>query len=183
MSETRLFRTNLAGIAGLAIVAALSTATCGWSQRGAAGEAGGASGQAIPNLRLSAESGRQVALDEFSGRFVVYDFWATWCTPCHVQVEILEGIYPQAREAGVEFVAVATGEPEEIVRRYLAKSPYPYPTLLDPDERLATALEVLGLPTLMVADERGRIVWRQTGLTDGETLIEALARAGVEWPD
>jgi len=184
MNETTNRRMKSPGVVLLTVAASMLAATCGWSQNEVASDAaGGRAQQSIPDLRLGSDAGRLVSLREFSGRVVVYDFWATWCTPCHVQVEILEGIYSRAREAGVEFVAIATGEPEEIVRRYLEKSPYPYPGLLDPDERLATALEVLGLPTLIVADRQGRVVWRQTGLTDGETLIEAMQLAGADWPE
>lgn len=177
-------RPKRAALPALAFAALVLAATCGWGVH----EAGGAGSETaadavIPPYELTSLAGGTVGPEEFSGRVVVYDFWATWCTPCHVQVEILQGLYSRAGAAGVEFVAVATGEPEEIVRRYLAKSPYPYPVLLDPDERLATELEVLGLPTLIVANRQGRIVWRQTGLTDSETLIAALVRAGVEWPD
>jgi thiol-disulfide isomerase/thioredoxin len=113
---------------------------------------------------------------------VLYEFWATWCTPCHVQVEILSDLYPRARARGMEFLAIATGEPEDIVRAHLAKSPYPYPVALDPEERIGTALEVVGLPTLIVADRSGRVVWRRTGLVDGATLERALEEAARAEP-
>jgi len=157
----------------------LAAATCGWGDPGGAG----AARAAMPAFELAAAAGGTLDQEAFRGRVVLYEFWATWCTPCHVQVEILKSIYPRARAAGVEFVAVATGEPPEIVRDFLAKSPYPYPSLLDPDERLSTALEVLGLPTLVVVDREGRIVWRQTGLTDEETILDALATAGATLAD
>jgi thiol-disulfide isomerase/thioredoxin len=166
------------------VAVALLAATCGWSQppAGAAGEGAGARPE-LPAFDLAAAGGGRMRADDLRGRVALVEFWATWCTPCHVQVEILKSLYPSARAAGVEFVAVATGEPEAIVRDFLAKSPYPYPSLLDPDEKLGTALQVLGLPTLVVVDREGRIVWRQTGLTDRETILDALAEAGAEIAD
>jgi peroxiredoxin len=162
----------------------LVAVTCGWGARELASDAAGAAaGERIPDFRLASLGGGELGPDAFAGRVVLYEFWATWCTPCHVQVEILKSLYPRAREAGAEFVAIATGEPEEIVRRYAADHPSPYPSLLDPDERLSTALEVLGLPTLVVADRSGAIVWRQTGLTDAETIVAALTRAGATFAD
>ncbi|MCM2268867.1 MAG: TlpA family protein disulfide reductase [Thermoanaerobaculia bacterium] len=161
-----------------------SVATCGWSAAEAPeGGQAPAARPPLPPFELAAVSGEAVDGAAFRGRVVLYEFWATWCTPCHVQVEILKSIYPRARAAGVEFVAVAAGEPVEIVREHLAKSPYPYPSLLDPEEELSTALQVLGLPTLLVVDRDGGIVWRQTGLTDEATIVEALAEAGAALAD
>lgn len=170
--------------AAATLLLSTSVATCGWSAAEApAGGQAPASRPPLPSFELTAASGEPVDSASFRGRVVLYEFWATWCTPCHVQVEILKSIYPRARAAGVEFVAVAAGEPVEIVREFLAKSPYPYPSLLDPEEKLSTALQVLGLPTLVVVDRDGGIVWRQTGLTDEATILEALDEAGVALAD
>lgn len=137
----------------------------------------------MPAFDLAEAGGGRLRAADLRGRVVLYEFWATWCTPCHVQVEILKSLYPRLRAAGVEIVGVATGEPEPIVRDYLAKSPSPYPSVFDPEEQLGTALQVLGLPTLVVVDRENRIAWRQTGLTDRETLLEALEDAGAEIAD
>jgi cytochrome c biogenesis protein CcmG/thiol:disulfide interchange protein DsbE len=161
------------------LVFSVAAATCGWGDPGV-----DASARApMPDFALASAAGEPVSQAAFRGRVVLYEFWATWCTPCHVQVEILKSLYPRAQAAGVEFVAIATGEPPEIVRDYLAKSPYPYPSLLDPEEKLSTALEVLGLPTLVVVDREGRVAWRQTGLTDEETILDALSAAGAALAD
>ncbi len=133
----------------------------------------------MPDFRLPTLLGGELGPQDLRGRVVLWEFWATWCTPCHVQVEILKELYPAARARGIEFVAVATGEAEELVREHLAKQPYPYPVLLDPEERVATALEVLGLPTLVLSDRHGSIVWRNTGLVAAPTLEEAFAAAAA----
>lgn len=161
-------------IAPLALTLALGL-SCGGATNAAAG-----GGAALLELGLDTAAGGPLDPARVEGRVVLYEFWATWCTPCHVQVEILKALYPEARSRGVEFVAVATGEPPDVVRDFLAEDPYPYPVLLDPDERGASALEVLGLPTLIVVDRTGRVVWRQTGLTDRSAIEKALAAAAVE---
>lgn len=176
------FRRRSPGLSALLLSTLMLAATCGWATREAA-SADASAAATIPEFLLAAVDGDEVGREAFAGRVVLFEFWATWCTPCHVQVEILKQLYPRASAAGVEFVAVATGEPEEIVRRYAADKPVPYPSLLDPDEKLATSLEVLGLPTLVVAGPDGTIVWRQTGLTDAATLVDVLRRAGADVAD
>jgi peroxiredoxin len=143
---------------------------------GAAVTAGG-SGGAMPAFDLAALDGRRVGPAVFEGRVVLYDFWATWCGPCHLQSDILKSIYPEAKGRGAEFVGVATGEPAGVVRDFLARRPLPYPVLLDPESRLESELAIYGLPTLVVVDRRGRIAYRHTGLIDADTLRRVLAAA------
>jgi len=166
----------------LAFAACALAATAGWcgvalreASRHRAVEA--ETGPAMPDFRLPTADGRDLAATDLRGHAVLYEFWATWCTPCHVQVEILKELYPKQKAKGVEFIGVATGEPAEVVREYLAKVASPYPVVIDSEETVGTALEILGLPTLIVVDSAGRIVWRHTGLSDAPTLDRVLAAA------
>jgi peroxiredoxin len=166
----------------LAFAACALAATAGWcgvALREASRDQAPTSeaGPAMPEFRLPTADGHDLAAKDLRGRVVLYEFWATWCTPCHVQVEILKELYPQLKAKGVEFVGVATGEPADLVREHLAKHPSPYPVVIDTEETVGTALEILGLPTLIVVDTAGRIVWRHTGLSDAPTLERVLADA------
>jgi len=163
----------------LAVMLAPVLAAC--SQGASADAAPGATvGATIPSFELPRTDGGSLASRALRGKVVLYDFWATWCTPCHVQSEILERLRPSAEAAGAVFVAIDTGEPEKVVREYLARKPYSYPVLLDVDEKVGAQLEVLGLPTLLVTDRDGKIVWRQTGLADESAVRTALAAAGLQ---
>jgi thiol-disulfide isomerase/thioredoxin len=136
-------------------------------------------GDPLPEFRLASIAGGELGSRELAGKVVVYDFWATWCGPCHLQAEILHEMYPDHRGDDVEFVAISVGEPEEIVREFLAEKPYPYPVLVDPEDSMSTRLRILGLPTLIVADRDGRVVFRSTGISDRRTIEKALERAGA----
>jgi peroxiredoxin len=136
-------------------------------------------GEALPAFRLAALDGRRLGPEELRGQVVLYDFWATWCGPCHVQAEVLHELYPAYAGKGVEFVAVSVGEPEEVVREFARERPSPFPVLFDPEDRLSAQLHILGLPTLIVTDREGRVVFRSTGISDRETLTAALSRAGA----
>lgn len=136
-------------------------------------------GDPLPEFRLASMAGGELGSADLAGKVVVYDFWATWCGPCHLQAEILHEMYPAHRSEGVEFVAISVGEPEEIVREFLAEKPYPYPVLVDPEDSMSARLRILGLPTLIVADREGRVVFRSTGISDRRTIEKALERAGA----
>jgi peroxiredoxin len=158
--------------AALAALALLAVAGC---RRPAVERAG----EPLPDFRLAALDGRQLGPAELRGKVVLYDFWATWCGPCHIQAATLHELYAGLRGREVEFVAISVGEPEQVVREFVAEHPYPYPVLVDPEDSLSPRLGILGLPTLVVVDRAGGVVFRNTGLVDRRTIEQALARAGA----
>jgi peroxiredoxin len=133
----------------------------------------------LPDFRLAALDGGQLGPADLRGQVVVWDFWATWCGPCQIQAEILHDLWPGASGRGVRFVAVSVGEPEGVVRDFVREHPYPYPVLVDPEDHVSEQLRILGLPTLVVVDREGRVVFRTTGIVDRDALARVLERAGA----
>ncbi len=134
----------------------------------------GASVEGLWTHSFAAASGGQLRLADLPVQAVVVDFWATWCTPCHVQAEVLREIYPSARAKGVEFVGVALGEERSVVEGFLARKSLPYPVLFDPESESERYLSIPGLPKILVLDRSGRIVFERTGLVDRAALERAL---------
>ncbi len=139
-------------------------------------------GDPLPEFRLASLDGGEISPHDFAGEVVLIDFWATWCGPCHAQADILHQLWPDFEEKGVQFLAVSLGEREETVRDFLARDPYPYPVLVDPEDRLSPELGIYVLPTLVVIDRDGRVVFREPGVSDAETLRRVLYEAGAEHP-
>lgn len=130
-------------------------------------------------FRLKTVDGRKIGPRDYDGQVVVVDFWATWCIPCRVQAQILEPIHRDYKNKGVQFLAANVGEDEPTVRSFLKGKPFPYPVLLDPEDKVSSRLGVVGLPTLMVIDKKGEVTFFQTGVADGATIRKVLKQAGV----
>jgi thiol-disulfide isomerase/thioredoxin len=130
-------------------------------------------------FRLKAVDGRTLGPKDFPGQVVVVDFWATWCLPCHVQARILEPLHRDFKGKGVQFLAANVGEEESTVRSFLKDKPFPYPVLLDPEDKVSTKLGVVALPTLMVIDKTGKVALFHTGVADAATLRKIFKQAGV----
>lgn len=138
-------------------------------------------GAAAPVLSLQDLNGRSVALDEFRGKIVILDFWATWCAPCAAEFRFLVPWWQEQLRKGhlddVVVIAVNVNEPRERVQAYLESTPLPFMVLLDPDGAVATEYAVTALPTMVIIDREGRVIDSETGYDPsvGMTLTARLA--------
>jgi len=112
-------------------------------------------GKIAPDFTLSDLDGRTVRLSDLRGKVVLVNLWATWCAPCLAEMPDLAALYKTYQAEGFVILGVNDQERKETVSEFLARSPLPYPILLDPDSRVASAYGVDYLPASFVIDRRG----------------------------
>ncbi len=93
------------------------------------------------------------------GRVAVVSLWATWCEVCVGEIDALARLQAQAGSDAV-VIGVAVGETHETVAAFARKRGLRYPQVVDEDFRLADALGEPRIPTTLVIDRGGRIVFR-----------------------
>ncbi len=152
------------GMAVLAL-AALSVSGCAES----------AGPRPTSDFHLPTLEGSIVGPPDFLGQVVVVDFWASWCIPCRKQTAILEPLHAEYDGRSVQFLAVDLGEDEATVREFVARAPFSYPVLLDPEDRLTYEMGIYGLPTVMVVDRSGEVAYFETGISTAEVLRAVLS--------
>ncbi|HET7603957.1 MAG TPA: TlpA disulfide reductase family protein [Gemmatimonadales bacterium] len=113
-------------------------------------------GERAPDFTLAALDSSMVQLAAFRGRPVIINFWATWCPPCIHEMPELARRLEAHRDSGLEVLAVnADGEKPDKIRRFVAGLSLPFPALLDPKVRTATAYGVTQLPVTIFVDSAG----------------------------
>jgi thiol-disulfide isomerase/thioredoxin len=127
------------------------------------------------------------SLQEFRGKVVLINFWATWCPPCRYEIPSLEKLYRRIGDRGFVVLGINEWEDPDHVFAYtgqLGVDPT-FPILFDSDSAVAAAYEVNGLPTSYLIDKSGRIVYRAIGGRDFdhpeiEAIVnELLAQSGT----
>jgi peroxiredoxin len=123
-------------------------------------------GQRGPAFRLRAfPGGGHVSLEDFTHKLLILNFWATWCTPCTVEMPTLEMLWHDYRARGLIVVGVSVdrGAPPALLEPYIAHQQLTFPILLDPDLKTAGAWRVTSLPATFIVRPGGEVVGMAAG--------------------
>lgn len=126
-----------------------------------------------PSVRLTSLDGRAVDLGAMRGKFVVLDFWATWCVPCWSALEQTEVLARWAETTNGSVVVFAVnslergseqGDRRDKVRKFLADRNLELDVLLDIENKAFSAFHEPGLPSLIIIDREGRLADYHSGV-------------------
>ncbi len=117
-------------------------------------------------LLLKDLSGKDHRLEDYRGKVVVVNFWATWCEPCRAEMPSFNRLKAQMADAPFAILAVNMGEGDGRIKAFLEKTPVDFPVLLDRDSAVAKSWKVRVLPTTMVLDPDNGIRYFAVGELD-----------------
>ena len=123
--------------------------------------------ESAPSLVLADIRGVEHSLEQYRGKVVVVNFWATWCPPCVEELPSLENAWQRYRQQGLVVLAVS-GEESDVVTSFLERLPsdITFPVLIDGDMKSGNRWQIRGLPTTVVVDRSGVVHWRAEGQLD-----------------
>jgi thiol-disulfide isomerase/thioredoxin len=137
-----------------------------------------------PEITLRALDGKDLSLDQYKGKVVLVNFWATWCEPCQVEIPWL--IEMQQKYAAKGFTVLGIAMDEEgasVVTPWVqkerfdvngAKSQMNYPIVIGNDAAADKFGGLLGYPTSVLITRDGKIVKRITGIISYEEIARSI---------
>ena len=111
------------------------------------------------NFTLLDLENKEFSLSDFKSKPVILFFWTTWCPYCRKELKQLNTMHAELLKNGVELAAVNVEEPADKVQRFIQSYPFSYRVLLDIDAKVAEAYDILGVPTYILINKKGRIVF------------------------
>jgi thiol-disulfide isomerase/thioredoxin len=117
----------------------------------------------IPDVGLVDAEDAPRSLAEFRGKWVVLNFWATWCAPCRHEMPSLDRLQAALPEIAVVPVATGRNAVTGIERFFTEEAIVNLPILRDPTSELARGMHVLGLPVTVILNPEGQEIARLIG--------------------
>jgi peroxiredoxin len=126
----------------------------------------GVKGEAI-NFTLPNIDGKRMSLKDFRGRVIMLNFWATWCSPCRVEMPSMENLYKKFKDRN--FIILGISVDNNRIRRlsnFIKEFGITFPVLLDKDGKIANRYGVKGIPTTFIINRNGEFIGKIVGARD-----------------
>jgi len=139
---------------------------------------GNVQGVPAPDFALVSLDGSKVKLSDYRGKAVVLNFWATWCSPCKVEMPWFVELQKQYAKDGLVVLGVAMDDssPEKIAK-FASEMGVNYPVLLGTDQVSDDYGNVQYLPTTFYIGRDGTIVDKGTGLLNRKEIEDDVKKA------
>jgi cytochrome c biogenesis protein CcmG/thiol:disulfide interchange protein DsbE len=126
-----------------------------------------------PNFLLEDIVGNRVELDQYRGKVVLVDFWATWCPPCRKSIPELITLQDKYRDQGLVVLGISVDDPRRVSNKALSAFKESFKMnyiILRADARVARdwfGTEEMAIPTMFVVNGEGQIVNKHVGFNPG----------------
>jgi len=120
-------------------------------------------GPTAPDFSLKDLSGQTVTLEQYRGKVVLLDFWATWCPPCRMTIPMLIKLQDKYRDDGLVILGISIDDPQQItdkdLRYFIKMNKINYPVLRYNQKVMKDYFEGerVSIPTMFVVDRNGKI--------------------------
>jgi thiol-disulfide isomerase/thioredoxin len=136
---------------------------------------------AAPSFAVKGIDGKTVSLAGAHGKVVLLNFWATWCSPCRMEIPDLVELQKKYQDRLQVIGLVVDDADEDAVRKFTERYSINYPIAMATDEMRVQFGGVPALPTSFIIDAQGRVLQKHIGLRDPE-LYELEVRALLGLP-
>lgn len=120
-------------------------------------------------------NGKIVSLEDFKGKVLVINFWATWCPPCEEDMPKLNQLQKRYKNEGLVVIGIALDKDSlNLVEPFVREKRIGYPILRGNEEVLGTVEDFSGVPTTLIVDPKGDIKKKYDGSFDKDDLEKSL---------
>lgn len=134
-------------------------------------------GSLAPDFQLKNIDGQNYSLSNFKGKFIVLDFWGTWCGPCIAEMPKLKATHKALKDK-VTFIGIACKDTDEAIKKAIKVHQIDWLQLVNSDENdISVLYGVQAYPTKIVLDENLKFIKRFVGMDEEfYKLLEDLTR-------
>ena len=126
------------------------------------------------SLRLNRVDGKKIQLKKYldSGPILI-NFWATWCGPCKKEMIHLDRFSRQYKKNNFSVLSISIDTQRSLseVKRYVRSKKYDFEVFIDPNQQIFKKLNGNIMPTNLLIDKNGQVVWMHYGYMPGDEVV------------
>jgi len=124
--------------------------------------------QPAPDFTLKSLSGPNLRLEEYRGRVVLINFWASWCGPCRQEMPILDRLHQRYEDTGFAVLGVNVEGKVDPAQEIVDKTKVTFPVLIDEGQTVSELYELEAMPSTVVVDRDGVVRYVHRGYKPGD---------------
>ena len=124
--------------------------------------------ESAPDFTLKSLGGDNLRLEEYRGKVVLINFWASWCGPCRQEMPILDRIRQRYQGAGFEVLGVNVEGKDPKARKVAERLGVSFPLLFDESQQVSANYDLQGMPFSVLIDRDGQIQYIHKGYKPGD---------------
>ena len=113
-------------------------------------------------------------------KVLMLNVWATWCGPCREEIPELQALHDRYKDQGFEVIGVSVDDiAAEAVKSFADDRKMTYPVVIDAEGKIANMLQTSVLPSTVLLDREGRIVWKRFSIImpNDKEVVQAIEKA------
>lgn len=114
-------------------------------------------------LKSVAGVDQPIQLQDYAGKIILIDFWASWCGPCRLSFPWMNEMQAKYADQGFEIIAINLDSETQAAQEFLAEVPAHFTLAFDPEGSSAEHMQVEAMPMSYLIDREGQIRFRMMG--------------------
>jgi len=124
--------------------------------------------QEAPDFTLRSLSGENLRLQEYRGKVVLINFWASWCGPCRQEMPILDRIHKRYEPAGFTVLGINVEGELDKARKIADRLDVSFPLLFDAGQQVSEDYALKSMPYTVLVDRDGQVRFIHQGYKPGD---------------
>src|SRR5688500_16752803 len=122
------------------------------------------------NFTIKDLQGNRIDMNQFKGKVIFLNMWATWCGPCRVEMPCIQALYEKLDHDKIIFVMLSldTDENRQKIVRYIDEKGFTFP-VYQPSGSMPKQLQVSSIPTTFIISPEGKIEMKKVGTANYDT--------------
>ena len=120
-------------------------------------------GDRAPEFSLATASGQGISLSDYEGKWVLLNFWASWCPPCVQETPSLNRLQDEFRDKGLVVIGISEDESEEDYQQFIDRFGITFPTVRDTSKQVKIRYGTQLIPESYLINPEGIVVRKYGG--------------------